>query len=495
MQRKLLADLLSFKKGMDIEMGKSKSKTWIKGILLIIGIILLYEIFGAIVPFIYTKTVSDDYKKTVSLDKFYEDDLLNDRASVVESNEEALDIRLSMFEEAEKSIVLSTFDMREGESTNRILSSLVNTANRGVKVQILVDGMYGLLHMAERPIFYAAGSHKNIEIKFYNIPNPIMPWTINGRMHDKYILVDHKLLLMGGRNSFDYFLGKYPNQSVGYDREVLVYHKSGKQDKKSAVTQVREYFKKVWSLSVCGTVFDTIPKRKEKNVIHWEKKFSNLYKQEKRNIKAYNFQEKTVPIKHAEFVTNPTHIYAKQPYVWYELQTLMKDADHSVLIQSPYAVFSKDMYKGIEEIASHVPNAELLINSVAVGDNFVASSDYTHNWKKVYDTGIEVKEYFGAWSAHGKSILIDDDISVIGSYNFDMRSTYVDTETMLVVYGKEFNKELSQKIGKMEQQSLVKKEDGSYEKRKGVKEKQMPKEKEYLFWFTSKLIQPFRYLA
>lgn len=474
---------------------KSKSKIWIKRILIIVGILLLYEIVGAIVPFIHTKTVSEDFKKTVSVDKFYQDDLLHDRASVVESNQEALDIRLSMFEEAEKSIVLSTFDMREGESTKRILSSLVHAADRGVKVQILVDGMYGLLHMSERSIFYVAGSHKNIEIKFYNIPNPIFPWTINGRMHDKYILVDYKLLLMGGRNSFDYFLGKYPNQSVGYDREVLVYHKSGKKDKESAVTQVREYFKKVWNLSVCDTVFDSTPKRKEKESADWGKQLTTLYKQEKNNMKIYNFQKETVPIQHAEFVTNPTHIYAKEPYVWYELQNLMKQAEEYVLIQSPYAVFSDDMYQGMEEIANHVPDAQLLINSVAVGDNFVASSDYIQNWGKVYDTGIEVKEYFGSWSAHGKSILVDDNISVVGSYNFDMRSTYVDTETMLVLYGKEFNKELSKKIGLMEQQSLIKKEDGSYEKRKGVIEKQIPKGKEYLFWFTSKLIQPFRYLA
>ena len=39
-----------------------------------------------------------------------------------------------------------------------------------------------------------------------------------------------------------------------------------------------------------------------------------------------------------------------------------------------------------------------------------------------------------------KSLVIDDDIAVVGSYNFDCRSTYVDTETMLVVQGKEITK-------------------------------------------------------
>lgn len=36
-----------------------------------------------------------------------------------------------------------------------------------------------------------------------------MPWTFNGRLHDKYILSDDRLLLAGGRNTFDKFLGDY----------------------------------------------------------------------------------------------------------------------------------------------------------------------------------------------------------------------------------------------------------------------------------------------
>ena len=34
---------------------------------------------------------------------------------------------------------------------------------------------------------------------------------------------------------------------------------------------------------------------------------------------------------------------------------------------------------------------------------------------------------------HTKSILIDDRLSLIGSFNWDMRSVYLDTELMLLV--------------------------------------------------------------
>ena len=50
--------------------------------------------------------------------------------------------------------------------------------------------------MSGKDIFAAVGSETNVEIRFYNTPNFLKPWTINGCLHDKYIVADHKYLLM-----------------------------------------------------------------------------------------------------------------------------------------------------------------------------------------------------------------------------------------------------------------------------------------------------------
>ena len=42
-------------------------------------------------------------------------------------------------------------------------------------------------------------------------------------------------------------------------------------------------------------------------------------------------------------------------------------------------------------------------------------------------------EWNGSFSMHTKTILIDDRISIIGSFNWDMRSAYLDTEMMLLI--------------------------------------------------------------
>lgn len=47
--------------------------------------------------------------------------------------------------------------------------------------------------------------------------------------------------------------------------------------------------------------------------------------------------------------------------------------------------------------------------------------------------GAKVLEYHGGVSYHGKSAVIDDRLTIVGSFNMDMKSAYQDTELMLVI--------------------------------------------------------------
>lgn len=471
-----------------------KKKTIIK---LAIAGILAYEILGACLPFVSVKKVSSSYAEEVKTETFYGQGEEAARAGIVETNLDALNTRLRMFEEAKESIIVSTFDIREGESTTDLFSSLVAAADRGVKVKVIVDGLYGMLHMSGKEIYQMAGSHPNLEIRYYNEPNVLKPWTFNGRMHDKYIIIDHQLLLMGGRNMFNYFIGDYNKNSIGYDREVLYYNGEETDKEANTIWTVKNYFDKVWDLPCCKKVFDKLSPQDE-NYLAMKADLDSHYqdKVKQDSLQAGNDWNKvTVPVEKATFVTNPTSIGPKEPYVWYTMQQLMLNAKDRVLIQTPYAVFSKDMYEGMEELAAKVGNVNMLINSVAVGDNFMASSDYTQNKQKILDTGVKTYEYFGDHSCHAKSILIDKDLSVVGSYNYDMRSTYVDTETMLVIHGEEFNNLLSEKMDAIQELSLEVNADGTYVEKENVAVKELPLLNKCIFAVSSLVIQLFRYLA
>lgn len=463
-------------------------KLKIAGIVLILFI--LYVIIGMLVPFVHMKSVSKTNKSKIHTEAFYStsDENGSDRAKIVSDNQEALDLRLDMIRKAKKEIILSTFDIREGSSSDDIFSELLKASRRGVKIKILVDGLYGTLHMTGKDIFAAVGSEPNVEIRFYNTPNLLKPWTINGCLHDKYIVADHKYLLMGGRNMFDYFLGTHKGKSKGIDREILIVNQGSKDQ--GAVAQVRTYFKKVWNLKVCKTKFATCAKdTKEKEVKRLRSHAKEL------RIPDYDYQKITVPTKKTTLVTNPTTIYGKEPIVFETLKQLMLQANRKVFIHTPYAVFSKEMYEGIAQVKEQVPDTTMILNSIASGDNICASADYKKNRSEILDTGISLYEYMGRHSTHGKSLIIDDDIAIVGSYNFDCRSTYVDTETMLVVHGQEITKQLEEDFNGLKKRSLQVKKDGSYQKNKNMKESTMDGRKQGMIKVLSYIIQAFRYLA
>ena len=68
--------------------------------------------------------------------------------------------------------------------------------------------------------------------------------------------------------------------------------------------------------------------------------------------------------------------------------------------------------------------------------------------------GFRCSEYDGGVSYHGKSIVIDEDMSIIGSYNMDLRSTYVDTELMLAVQSRKLTEELTGYMDEIRQKGL-----------------------------------------
>ena len=84
---------------------------------------------------------------------------------------------------------------------------------------------------------------------------------------------------------------------------------------------------------------------------------------------------------------------------------------------------------------------------------------------------------------------------MIGSYNFDMRSTYLDTETMLVLDSPELNRELRTYMDKLKEQSLEINKKEQYIPKQGVEKKELEGSKKMLFKFSSLFIQLFRYLA
>ena len=145
-----------------------------------------------------------------------------ERIACIDDNEEALVLRLRMIEAAKESLVFATFDFRADESGSAMMAAFYAAAERGVKVSLLLDGMNEFLYLERSELFKALCTHENVEVRVYN---PIDTFHIlkgNYRMHDKYLITDDTMYLLGGRNSNDIFLGDRKT-GINADREIFVY--------------------------------------------------------------------------------------------------------------------------------------------------------------------------------------------------------------------------------------------------------------------------------
>ena len=134
-----------------------------------------------------------------------------------------------------------------------------------------------------------------------------------------------------------------------------------------------------------------------------------------------------------------------------------------IKVYTPYIICGKEMYQDLTALTEQGISIEMLTNDVASGANPWGCTDYLNQKKKIHNTGVKVYEFMGAHSSHTKAVFIDDRMSIVGSYNFDMRSTYQDTELMLAVDSKELNALLQKEFERDKTYSKTMAEDGSYQ--------------------------------
>lgn len=497
--------------------GRFIKKHWI--VFLILGL-LLYLIAGALAPFMHYQSVSPEFKESFSKEKLLEPEASPDRAMLVETNTSAWEERIRLMDLARERIILSTFDMRDGESTRDLLSVLLHKADEGVSVKILVDGFSGFLRMEGKPLFYVLSSHPNVEIRIYNPIQPWFPWTTQGRMHDKYVIADDLAYILGGRNTFDYFIGDYETDDKSFDREMLIYNTrsrinagtlpsegdfaddasldtgEGNSLTQSSLYEVEAYFNSVWNMDVCRPFHDDDALAQKEAVKEQRRLLEERYISLKANypklFESWDYEAVTKPTQGVHLLSGQTGIYGKEPRVFYMLSELMASAKDRVIIHTPYAVCNEYMYETLTELCRQVPEVTMMVNSVANGDNLVASSDYLKNKKHIVETGLNIYEYDGGNSYHGKSIVIDDHISIVGSYNLDLRSTYMDTELMLVVKSEPITEELTGYMEAMHKDCRRVINASEYETPQHLEIADIPFGKKVVFRLLGVLLAPFR---
>ena len=432
---------------------------------------------------LYCRKPDGKFAETLKQTEFTSDTPGGERIRCIDDNEEALLWRLRMIGAAKKSIVLATFDLRADESGTDLLAALNHAAEKGVEIKLLIDGIYQQLFLNGSKEFQALAARENVEVGVYNPVSPVGIFKLNYRMHDKYVIVDDKMYLLGGRNSNDIFLGDYTSD-INVDRDILVCDTTN--GKGESLQELEAYFQQIWNedcvkikggrkknsseISVSEEAADDsegtesnlknpdivngksnaeneITDETQERLSKYEKQYQSLemryasLKEKYTDIEDYSsWQEDTIPANKITLVNNGTHAGPKTPLVLQTIRYLAQNADN-VTIQTPYVICNGYMYDTLNEIASHA-RLKIILNAVEKGSNPWGCTDYLNQKKKILNTGADVYELMNEVPVHTKAVLLDDRLSVVGSYNLDMRSTYLDTELMLVIDSKELNQQI-----------------------------------------------------
>lgn len=425
-----------------------------------------------------------------------------DRSAAVrclDDNTQALVYRLALIESAQRELIMTTFDMSDGESGQDLMAALLQAADRGVRIRLMVDGINAWLKLERSDLFGAFSTHPNIEIRFYNPIRLTKLWKLNYRMHDKYLIADDTAYILGGRNSNNLFLGAY-RDTYNIDRDLYVLEEAEKnasdamqEKKQNSLQDIKAYFEEIWAQPDQKIFRKKETAKTEEGLALLRARYKELqtaYPEAFSDTEALLTQD-LIRVESIEFLHNPLYADEKVPLVYQRICREMEQGEN-ILIQTPYIICDKGMYEDLTALCNAGKQINIITNAVESGANPWGCTDYLNERGHILKTGAGVYACMAGQSLHTKTVLIDDETSIVGSYNLDLRSTYLDTELMLLVKSKELNRQLREQAAIYQEKSVYEKAGKAAQAGSLYEKKEMSGTQKIVYSILRILIRPIR---
>lgn len=460
-----------------------RSKYMLIAFFIVLGIILIASSATVIYS---TKNLPRDYKNKISskiivppfnilntpISTVYKDELMQNPkksgAMLIKSGKVAFLHRIALVRMAKYSIELQTY-IYENDVTSRILMhELKLAADRGVKVRIIVDDN-GL--SSDTSDIMILNYHPNIQVKVFNpykyrskvLKYPQFLFNIsrlNYRMHNKLFIVDGSAVIIGGRNVASNYFDDSADMNFS-DTDVLFIGKLA-QD---ALGSFDEYFS--YHKSIPVDVFPNHNNPKELDDLVQDIVSKSVYYQQEKEIfnEAVNLFIESFNAKKFPIYWGNARLIADSPKkaeggeqvspIIDALDGLWKETKKSIYISAAYFVPGKNGTANLIKGAKNGIDINILTNSLSSTDATVVYSGWDRYRDDLIKNGIKVYEFrnegykvynrhnSGA-SLHSKTIVVDDKISWIGSFNLDGRSAIYNTEVIAAFFNVDFAKILRQ---------------------------------------------------
>jgi putative cardiolipin synthase len=407
---------------------------------------------------------------------------------VLEKGEEALLGRAWLAQHATSSIDVQYFIWSTDNIGVLAAEQLLSAAERGVAVRVIVDDF---LIDAEDLTLLLLAAHPNVDIRIYNpnvtvgvglwqrIKNAFTDFReINQRMHDKTAIFDGVAGITGGRNMADEYFD-YDQEYNFRDRDVLLLGR--------AVVDMRSNFDEFWESDLAVPVDRILADdASEVSAEAVSRHFQHLHDYANDPL---NFEPQ---VREAIATTDRFFPYLLQAMTWADVEFLndvpgkndgqsglggggestrrlidtVRNAQQSILIQSPYLILPEGGIELFADLIRHGVRVRISTNSLASTDNIQAFSGYQKQREDLLEAGVELYEFMDeptireelidrypriaendpVFALHAKSMVVDDRILFIGTFNLDPRSANLNTEVGMLVDSAELARQVTASI-------------------------------------------------
>lgn len=378
---------------------------------------------------------------------------------------DALVTRLVAIEAAEKSIDFQYYIFKDDSVGRLFLGKLLEAADRGVKVRILVDDLAKT--WKDRHLAYAA-SHPNLEISLFNPPvriGSIAPLKaiarvrrIHRRMHNKELVIDRKLAIIGGRNIANEYFDASDRNVADLDAIVVG----------DAVPSLSSFFQEYWDYRLSIPI-EEVAKRK-KVTDEKVKKFRDSVRTSNQSEETKNYESlarkqailSQITENRLTFHWGKADAIADRPqkldksrnndteHLMPKMAPYFDNASADLLLISPYFIPERSGSRWLSETAERGVNITVATNSFESNNHMLVHSAYMKYRKRLLKSGVNLYETQSAERQaakvvegdelsqnpqallHTKLFLIDHRYVVVGSFNLDPRSRILNTELVLV---------------------------------------------------------------
>jgi len=340
-------------------------------------------------------------------------------ATILDEGEVSLVARLNLIRSATRSIDLQTYIFDKDDSARLVLDELQAAARRGVKVRVLIDQLSAI---SDLEILGAlSGSHANFELRVYNptfgkarlnyfdyAASVLCCFRrFNQRMHNKLLVVDDALGVVGGRNYQDDYYD-WDSEYNFRDRDVIV-----------AGPEVREMaanFDAFWRaprsvpaerLNDVGRTLlrHGVPVMPPADFRRPERVERVSEEADDPDYVRRTFVDTALPVASVQYVADLPRKHrrerASQPangqhVTEPQLDALIASAQNEVLLQTPYLVLSKPAQRLFRDLRKreHAPRVVVSSNSLAATDNpIVYALSYKYKRRNLRELGFNIYEF------------------------------------------------------------------------------------------------------